>query len=312
MASESNVTVIGAGTMGHGLAVQFGLTGHDVVLVDHRDQNLEDARAQIDQAVEFLVDESLIESEEADTVKDISFTLDRASGVVNADFVLETISESLDAKRELFTALVEEAPDDAVLASNTSGLRITDIAATVPNDADRVVGCHWWNPPYLMPLVEVVRGEETSDRTIERTQAIVESADRTPILVQRDVPGFVWNRIQFAVLRECLHIVEEGIASMEDVGRAVREGYALRTATVDPFETVDLSGVDLFRSIAAELNPDLCNDTEPSPLFDEYLDAGRTGVEDGAGFYEYDQSPEEVVTERDKRIAAIKRALSER
>lgn len=311
MASESNVTVVGAGTMGHGLAVQYSLTGHDVVLVDHRDQNLQDAREQIDQAVEFLIEESLIEPKKAGAVEGISFSLDRASGVANADFVLETVSESLDAKRDLFTALAEEAPDDAVLASNTSGLRITDIAATVPNDADRVVGCHWWNPPYLMPLVEVVRGEETSDRTIERTRAVVESADRTPILVQRDVPGFVWNRIQFAVLREGLHIVEEGIASMEDVGRAVQEGYALRTATVDPFETVDLSGVDLFRSIAAELNPDLCNDTEPSPLFDEYLDAGRTGVEDGAGFYEYDQSPEEAVADRDERIAAIKRALSE-
>ncbi|MFB6068608.1 MAG: 3-hydroxyacyl-CoA dehydrogenase family protein [Halobacterium sp.] len=303
------VSVVGAGTMGHGLAVQFARAGKPVTLVDHRESNLAAARDDIDDALAFLADESLLDAD-PDAVRDrIDDTTDAAAGVADADLVLETVSEDLDVKADVFGTFADAAPEEAVLASNTSGIPITDVGETVPAVAERVVGCHWWNPPYLMPLVEVVRGEATSDGTVERTRAFVESVDRDPIVVERDVPGFVWNRIQFAVLRECMHIVEEGVASLADVERAVRDGYALRTATVGPFETVDLSGVDLFRDIASELYPHLADDDEPSRLFDERIETGRNGVEDGAGFRDYDDPPAAVVRRRDERIAAIRRAL---
>ncbi|MDY6817131.1 MAG: 3-hydroxyacyl-CoA dehydrogenase family protein [Halobacteriales archaeon] len=306
---DAPVAVIGAGTMGHGLAVQFARHGRSVALVDHRDSNLATAREQIADAVAFLLEEGLIDIE-PDTILDrIEFTLDLEAGVADAEFVLETVSEELAVKHTVFEHIANAAPADSILASNTSGLSITAIAEGVPDAADRIVGCHWWNPPYLMPLVEVVRGDQTSTAVLDRTEAVVESVGRDPIRVNADVPGFVWNRIQFAVLRECMHIVEEGIASIEAVDRAVRDGYALRTATVGPFETVDLSGLELFRDIAAELYPTLATDTTPSELFSEYLDDGRSGVEAGAGFYEYDVSPTEAVRRRDERIAAIRRAL---
>ena len=155
----------------------------------------------------------------------------------------------------------------------------------------------------------MVRGAATSDETVERTAAFVEAVNREPIRVERDVPGFVWNRIQFAVLRECTHLVSEGVASLADVERAVRDGYALRTAVVGPFETADLAGLDLFRTIAADLYPRLSDADEPGALFDERLAAGRGGVDDGAGFHEYDASPADVIRRRDERVAAIRRAL---
>lgn len=310
--ADHDVAVIGAGTMGHGLAVQFARTGQAVTLIDHRESNLDRAREQVREAIRFLNQEGPSEAGLEAVVDGIAFTTDRADGVATADIVLETVSEDLGVKHEVFQAVAVDAPADAVLATNTSGLRISAIANGIPDHADRVVGCHWWNPPYLMPLVEVVRGPDTADSIVERTESFVRDVGRDPIRVTVDVPGFVWNRIQFAVLREAMHIVEAGIASLEDVDRAVRDGYALRTATVGPFETVDLSGLDLFRSIAAELYPELCTDTEPGALFEEYIEAGRNGISDGAGFYEYERPAAEVVRERDERIAAIRRALADR
>jgi 3-hydroxybutyryl-CoA dehydrogenase len=307
----SAVAVVGAGTMGHGLALQFARHGAGVTLVDHRESNLDDARRGIDDALDFLDTEGWLDADaDPDAVRDrIGYTLDTAAAVADVDLVVETVSEELAVKGDVFGTVAAAAPDDAVLATNTSGIPITDIAATVPEAADRIVGCHWWNPPYLLPTVEVIRGERTSDETVERTAAFVEAVGREPIRVERDVPGFVWNRIQFAVLRECTHLVAEGVASLEDVERAVRDGYALRTAAIGPFETADLAGLELFRSIAVNLYPHLSDADEPGPVFDERLDAGRGGVADGAGFHEYDDAPTDVIRRRNEQVAAIRRSL---
>ena len=310
-ATPAAVTVVGAGTMGHGLAVQFARFGAPVTLVDHRRSNLDDARAGVEDALAFLDAAGLLDADPAAVRDRIGYTLDLSAAAADAALVIESVSEDLDVKAGVFETLAAAAPADAVLATNTSGIPITDVAATVPGVADRVVGCHWWNPPYLLPTVEVIRGAETSDETVDRTAAFVEAVDREPIRVERDVPGFVWNRIQFAVLRECAHLVSEGVASLDDVERAVRDGYALRTAVVGPFETADLAGLDLFETIAGNLYPHLSDATEPGTLFAERLAAGRGGVADGAGFHEYDVDPGTVIRRRDERVAAVRRALED-
>jgi len=297
--------------MGHGLAVQFARHGARVSLFDHRQSNLNRAREQMRAAVEFLNEERLAD-ESADAVLDrIDSTLDTAEGVAAAQLVVETVSEDLDVKHEVFGNVAAAAPDDAVLASNTSRIPPSDIAAGVPNAADRIVVCHWWNPPYLLPLVEVVPGEDTTEATVKRATAFVEAVDRDPIVLHREVPGFVWNRIQFAVVRECMHLLAEGVASLEDIDAAVRDGYALRTAVVGPFETMDLAGLDLFETIADDLYPELSDAEAAGDLFDEYVSEDRTGVEAGEGFYEYDDPPEEVVERRNHRVASLRRALGE-
>lgn len=308
---DTRVAVVGAGDMGHGLAVHLARHDRDVTLVDHRQSNLDRARERIAEVVRFLADEGLIDATPADVVADVAFTTDRAAAVADADLVLETVTEDLAVKRDLFADLAAEAPDDAVLASNTSGIPISDVAAGAPEAADRIVGCHWWYPPYLLEPVEVVRGAATSDATMARTVAFVESVDRKPVVVERDVPGFVWNRIQFAVVRECVHLAAEGVASVADIDTAVRDGYARRTAVVGPLETVDIAGLELFETIAEDLYPHLCDDDEPGRLFEERLAAGRGGVADGAGFFEYDESPAEVTRRRDEGLAALQRTLDE-
>jgi 3-hydroxyacyl-CoA dehydrogenase len=309
MPHSDAVAIIGAGDMGHGFAAHFAAHGHDVTLIDHRQVNIDDARERIRDVVSFLNGEGVTAATPDEVLEAIAFTLDRAGGVADADLVLESISEDLETKREMFAALADEAPDEAVLATNTSGIPITDIAEAVPEAADRVAGCHWWYPPYLLPTVEVVRGEETADATMDYLEAFLESVDRIPVRVERDVPGFVWNRIQMAIFRESLHLAEEGVASLEDINRAIRDGYALRTAAIGPIETIDIAGLDLVRTVIGDLSPHLCDDDEPNPLFEQYLSEGRGGIEDGAGFFEYDESPEAITGRRDERVMAIRRAL---
>ncbi len=309
MPNESAVTVVGAGNMGHGLATHFAAQGLSVTLVDHRQSNLDRAAGQIREAAGFLREADLADVDPGSLVDGMSFTTDLGAGAADADVVLETVAEDLEVKREVFARLVDAAPDDALLASNTSGLPITDIAAGAPAAADRIVGCHWWFPPYLLRPVEVVRGESTSDATFDRLVGFVEAVDREPVRVEKDVPGFVWNRVQNAVVRECCHIVERGIASVEDVNMAIRDGYATRTAAIGPFETMDIAGLALFERVAEETFPHLSNADEPSPLFEEHLKAGRGGIEDGAGFFEYDEPPAAVTGRRDRTVAAIRRAV---
>lgn len=312
MSKSYTVSVIGAGAMGHGLAVQCAVTGQDVTLVDHRQRNLDEARDRIQEAIDFLNERGLTEQKPHEVSEHIEFTLDTSEGVESADIVLETITEDLAAKQEIFADLAQTAPPDAVLASNTSSLQITEIADGVAEHADQIAGCHWWYPPYLLPPVEIIKGERTADSTIDRLCAFVEAVDRDPILVERDVPGFVWNRVQFAVIRECLHIVEEGIASVEDVNRAIRDGYATRTAAIGPFETMDIAGLDLFATIAEDLYPELATDETPQEELRERVRAGRTGIDANNGFFEYDGAPRDITRRRDERVAAIRRALEDR
>lgn len=301
-----DVAIVGAGAMGHGLAVQCVRHGLDATLIDHRRRNLDGALERIQDTAE-----DLIADWPADADERLTTSLDLPEGVDSADVVIETITEDLSMKRDLFSRLAEHAPPDAVLASNTSSIPIGGIAAAIPEHADRVAGCHWWYPPYLLRPVEIVRADATDDDTIRRLESFVEAVDRDPVLVERDVPGFVWNRVQFAVVRECLHVVEEGIASVDDVNRAIRDGYATRTAAVGPFETMDIAGLDLFHTVAEDLYPELADDDEPQRSLTDAVEEGRTGIDAGAGFFEYDDEPEAVTRRRDERVVAIRHALED-
>jgi 3-hydroxybutyryl-CoA dehydrogenase len=308
MVALSDVAVIGAGQMGTGFAVHFVLQELSPTVVDHRQSNLDEARRRIRETVAFLNERGVTDAAPEAVLDELTFRLDTGAGVADADVVLETVAEDLAVKREVFEAVADAAPSDAVLATNTSGIPITQIAAEFPF-ADRVVGCHWLFPPYLLPTVEVIRGEQTAGETVERAVEFVEAVDRTPVVVERDVPGFVWNRVQFAVVRECMHLLDEGVASVEDINAAIRDGYARRTAVVGPFETIDLAGLDLFQQVGSGLYPHLSDADTPSDRFDEYIDDDRNGVGTGAGFFEYDDPPEAVEQRRDDLLVDLAAVL---
>lgn len=309
MLQREDPAVIGAGAMGTGFAVHFVLQDRSVALVDHRESNLERAAERIADITMTLREHGKTDLTPEEVLDEITLTVDRESAVRDRGIVLETISEDLEAKQALFASLSDQTSDDTILASNTSGIPITDIAAGAPDAAERILGCHWWYPPYLLPPVEIIRGEETDERFFEEAVSFVESVDRVPIRVNHDVPGFVFNRIQHALVRECLHLAEAGIASIEDINEGIKKGYAIRTAAIGPIETLDLAGLDLVETVSEELYPHLATDEDASELLSEHVESGRTGVEAGEGFFAYDESFDDVSDRRDARILAVLDAL---
>ncbi|OGR15207.1 MAG: hypothetical protein A3K53_11440 [Deltaproteobacteria bacterium RIFOXYB2_FULL_66_7] len=223
--------------------------------------------------------------------------------------VVEAISEDLELKQRMFQCFDEACPARAVLASNTSGLSITAIAGATKRPK-LVAGMHFWNPPHLIPLVEVIKGRQTADATARLLVDVSRRLGKRPILVRRDVPGFVGNRLQFAVLREALHLLDSGVASAEDIDTAMTAGPGIRYGLLGPLRTADLGGLDVFLAITKYLFADLCADREPPPLLADLVRRGRAGAKAGGGFYDYSpRDRKKLLAERDRVLLGFLRVL---
>jgi 3-hydroxyacyl-CoA dehydrogenase len=297
------VAIVGAGVMGSGIAQTFAQAGYTVRLHARREDSLQAARDRILRNQEAMVRAGLLFEDAARSALDgIRPTTSLAEAVDGCHFVSESVPEDLPLKREVFAALDRLAPRDAILSTDTSGLPISAIASATRRP-ERVVGFHWMNPPHLMPPVEVVRGERTSDAAVELTCGLARRIGRIPIRVEKDVPGFLWNRLQLALIREALHVVEQGIASPEAVDEAITSGLGLRWAAVGPFRLMDLGGLATFHAVAAYLYRDLSRAGEPQETLTAKLAAGQTGVRAGRGFYDYPSGAADgAIAARDARL----------
>ncbi len=285
--SVSKVVVVGVGTMGPGIAAEFARAECEVTLVDVSQEVLQTAVRSVRDAQRAQLEAGLLTKSEAEAaVTRIRTTLDLARACKDADLLLEAVSEDLELKRMLYKRLDVVCGADTVLASNTSGLSITKIAQATKRPAS-VAGMHFWNPPHIIPLVEVVRGENTSQATADLLLSLCRRLGKRPILVQRDVPGFVGNRLQFAVMREALHLLEEGVASAEDIDTAMTAGPGLRYGLLGPLRTADLGGLDVFVAICRYLLPKLCSSTETPRVLSSLVEEDHLGAKTGAGFYSY-------------------------
>jgi 3-hydroxyacyl-CoA dehydrogenase len=300
-ASFDTVTVVGAGLMGHGIGVDFAVSGLDVTLYDADEETLADSESQVRSALETL--------ERNDRIEDVGSVLDRVSwngslseAVGDADLVTEAVVEDADVKRTVFESIDEHAPADAVLSTNTSGLSITEISEAV-SDPGRVVGTHWFNPPYIVPLVEVVEGEHTADDVVEATYEFLEATDKTAVRVRKDITGFIGNRIQLAMAYEAFSLLERGVASAEEIDKAVKAGFGFRLPALGIFEKVDQSGLEVHHEVEKYLMPELDRGTDPSSILEDLIDEGRTGIRSGRGIYDWSGSdPEEVYERRDEEL----------
>lgn len=290
--------MIGAGTMGAGIGLCFAQAGFEVVLYDIDPGALGLAFQRIANSQGVLVRENIVsEADAVDARGRITATTRLEEALEGTQFVLEAAPEDLDLKHALFREMDGLCPPQTVLASNTSGLRITDIARVCRHPA-RVAGMHWVNPPELVPLVEVIRGEQTSPQTVDYIYAMAERLGKVPVRIHKEVPGFGLNRLQFAVLREALHLVEEGVLSAEDVDKAMRCGLGFRYSWLGPLETADLGGLDVFHSVASYLFEDLSRDREPAGRFSQLLAEGKLGIKTGSGFYDYAPGAREDILRR--------------
>ncbi|MDE2715816.1 MAG: 3-hydroxyacyl-CoA dehydrogenase family protein [Chloroflexota bacterium] len=297
--SIRSVAVIGAGLMGHGIAIEFALAGYDVRLHSRSEESLERARGMIRDSLERLHDLGRISEQQAESVPDgVRMSTELGELVGDVNLVIESIYEDIDAKTDLFAQLDDLCPDRTILASNTSSF-LPSRLAVVTTRPDKIINAHFLNPPFFVPLVEVVPTEETSKETTKVVMEMLISLGKQPILVKREAPGFVASRLQMALLREALWLVENEVASAEDVDKAINAGLGRRWATAGVLQVLEVAGWDLISRVAADVFPHLSNADDPALLL-EMVERGDSGVKAGKGFYEW--TPEKAEELR-RRIA---------
>ncbi len=284
---SARVAVIGAGMMGAGVAQVFAAAGHEVALQDVDEQALERAPGTIVGNLTYLGENGLFAADGVeDAVGRVHTTTDLGEATEGADFVVECVFEDLALKQDVFERLDDLCPASTVLCTNTSVMSIAEIGDRARHK-ERVVGTHFWNPPYLIPLVEVVRTEDVDAAVVERTVELLRTAGKHPIDCRKDVPGFVANRLQHALWREAISIVEHGIADAATVDESIRYGPGLRLPILAPMENADMVGLDLTLAIHDYLLPHLESSGTPSPLLKERVEAGDLGFKTGRGFREW-------------------------
>ena len=272
--------------MGHGIAIELALAGYDVRLHSRSEDSLERARGMIGDSLGRLRDLGRVSTRQAESVPDrVRMSTDLEQLVGDSDLVIESIYEDIDAKTELFGRLDELCPDRTILASNTSSFLPSRLAAATTRP-DKVINAHFLNPPFFVPLVEVVPTEETSEETTSVVMELLTSLGKQPILVEREAPGFVASRLQMALLREALWLVENEVASAEDVDKAISAGLGRRWATAGVLQVLEVAGWDLISRVAADVFPHLSNADDPALLL-EMVEHGDIGVKAGKGFYEW-------------------------
>ena len=293
-----SVAVVGAGLMGHGIALVYALAGREVALYDVDGDVLAASRDRVAAAANTLVENGLVSESAAVEAGDrIARTGDFEAAVAGADLVTEAITEDLDLKREVFGRLDDAAAADAVLATNTSSFAIDEATAPV-GDRSRVLGTHWFNPPYVVPLVEVVKGSATDGALAAVVSDLLEGAGKAPVIVEKDIPGFIGNRIQTAMAYEAFSLLARGVASAEDIDRAVKAGFGFRLPIMGIFEKADQSGLAVHREMERQLMSDLDRGTDPNPVIEELLAAGHDGLDSGKGVYDWSAVDEEEVYRR--------------
>jgi len=289
MAGRKRAAVIGAGLMGHGIAQVFAEKGWHVSLTDVDEAILARACQAIRANLALLAENGIGRAEDvAPALGRIKTTLRLEEAAAEADLVIEAVAEQLDLKQELFRKLDAMCPSGTILATNTSVISITEIAAKAEN-RHRIVGAHFWNPPYLVPLVEVVPGVDTSPEVVDSLYDALKKAGKHPVKVRRDVPGFVGNRLQHALWREAISIVDQGIADAATVDEVIKNGFGIRLPVLGPLETADMVGLDLTLQIHDYILRHLDRSTEPAPILRDKVARGDLGFKTGRGFQDWSE-----------------------
>jgi len=305
-----NMAVIGAGIMGHGIAQTFASGGYRVSLSDVNDTILNNAVNRIRGNLETFARNGFISQDEiGNTLSRITAIPDLQKAVCDADIVIEAVIEDIEVKRKLFNQLDTLCPSRTILASNSSSLLISDFASRTKRQ-DRVVLTHWINPPHIVPTVEIIKGDKTSDETADLIYALLKKVGKLPVRILKEIPGYLVNRIQLAMLREVWYLWEQGVATPEDIDLAVKGGFGFRLASIGPLLTNDLGGNDTNYRVAKYLFP-LINDSHKPPLgLKKMVEAGELGAKTGKGFFDYSHEEwDRIIEQRDREFLQRLKAL---
>lgn len=309
------ITVVGGGLMGHGIAQTFAQKDYFVTLYDLNHPILERSLSQIRSNIETFVEVGLEPKDRVEKVlSNIRMSVDLREAVEEAQFVIEAIPEDLRLKMDLFEELDRYCLSDTILASNTSTIPISEIGRKV-KVKERLVVTHWFNPPHIIPTVEVVRGETTSEEVFQTSYQLMEKIGKKPIKISKEIPGFLINRIQTAMFREILFLLEQGVAEPEEIDIGVKGSFGLRLAVLGPLATMDMGGLDLLHKGMKYLYPFLNHSTEIQNVLSEKIERGELGLKTGRGFFKYEQKEASALSshskERDKKLLSLLKTLSQ-
>ena len=299
--AKARIAVIGAGLMGHGIAQVFALAGHDVTIYDSVAASLDSAKTRILTNLKDLDDDPK-------AVERITPESNLAKAVREADYVVEAVLEDLPLKQKMFAAIEQHVRPDTILASNTSVIPITKIMQGLKRP-ERALGTHWWNPPFLVPLVEVIETQWTSPQAVDFTMKLHAAAGKKPAHVKKDVPGFIGNRLQHALWREAIALVEQGICDAETVDNVIKTAFGRRLAVLGPLENADMVGTDLTLAIHNIVLPDIDSRRSPSPYLEKLVQDGKLGFKSGEGFRKW--SPQQQAELRLKVLQHLKKARAQ-
>jgi len=282
-----NISVLGAGIMGHGIAQSFLMGGYPVRLYDIQESILQTAKAHIEKNMGLFHQSDLIEKQDIElALNRLSTAIDLKDAVEESNFIVEAAPEDLSLKQGLFQQVESLCTKDTIIASNTSSLTLKDIGARVKN-RERLVITHWFNPPHIVPTVEVVKGEETSNETMETAYQLLETIKKMPVKINRELPGFLVNRIQIAMVREVFDLYEKGVATAADIDKAVKGSFGFRLASIGPLLTADLGGLELWLKVFENLVPQIQSSLDPPKVLQRLVSQGHLGIKSGKGFYDY-------------------------
>lgn len=310
--ARDHVVVIGAGMMGSGIAAMGALAGHKVTLVDVSLERAELGKGKAIDCINLRRDNDLVTAQEADAaVMNLSCDSDIPHAVESAFMVVEAIIEKLEAKQALFRQLDGLLPPEVPICSNTSGLRITEISALCEKHPERTVTTHFWLPAHLVPLVEVVMGDRTDEAVAVRVRDELKKWKKSPVLVRRDLPGQLANRIFQAIIRESIDIVASGLATAEDVDTAIAAGMAMRFPVWGPLTHLDAIGTNLGLSVQETVLPSICADRDANTYIKDMVARGDLGAKTGKGFYDWNErSIDEAIAKRDAFIIEACKVLN--
>ncbi len=311
MTTIRNVTIVGAGTMGHSLAQVFAQAGYQVWLNDIKEEILTKAKSLISSNLQTSVEMGLLEkTQPAAILNRIQTTTKIEEAGKNADFVIEAIIEDAAAKKEMFKMLDQVCPPKAILASNTSYMDIFQFVET--KRPAQVLITHWFAPPHIVPLVEIVRGPQTSEQTVDIAKDLIVKAGKKPILISKFLPGFIANRLQSALGNEVLFLLDNGYASAEDIDTATKASFGLRMPILGLVKRMDFTGLDLTQKILSNATYKIPAQQIQSKTVDQLVVQGKLGVKTGGGYYEYGgRSTEEIMKERDIKLIKLREFLKE-
>ncbi len=305
MAKPMYVTM-GSGLMGIGIATHFARHGHDMLLYDTDPSRLKEVPNTATGILKELIDAGKARPADLEATLKCLRTTANFDDVAKATLIMEAVPERIEVKRALYAKLESVVDDTAVIASNTSGLPPDELAAEMRHP-ERLLIAHFWNPPHFVPLVEIVPGKATKREHLAAVQALMLGMDLQAVLLERAIPGFIGNRIQFAIVREALHIVQSGVADAETVDLVIKSTFGRRYPMIGQLEVADMGGLDTFLDISRHLMPQLCKDESVLKVLEDKVAKGETGLRAGNGFYRWDDARKKRLLER--RAHQLRHAL---